>query len=102
MTQLPWNEDELASETLQFIDKLAKLNKHGILTINSQPHVNGLPSTDPVVGWGNPGGYVFQKVAEQYTGTDRGTCYSFDLVKLISVASCSFWYRLILMFHCEQ
>nr|KAF6506698.1 methylenetetrahydrofolate reductase [Rousettus aegyptiacus] len=42
-----WGE-ELASE-------------ESILTINSQPNVNGLPSSDPVVGWGPSGGYVFQK-----------------------------------------
>lgn len=24
--------------------------------------MNGAPSTDPVSGWGRPGGYVFQKV----------------------------------------
>lgn len=59
---MPWNQDELASETLPFVDKLAHVNKHGILTINSQPNVNGVPSTDPVAGWGRPGGYIFQKV----------------------------------------
>ena len=60
--ELPWNQDELAAETLPFVDKLAHINRHGILTINSQPNVNGAPSTDPVSGWGRPGGYVFQKV----------------------------------------
>ena len=62
VTELPWNQDELASETLPFVDKLAHVNRHGILTINSQPNVNGVPSTDPVAGWGRPGGYIFQKV----------------------------------------
>ena len=62
MKELPWNQDELAPETLQFVDKLAHVNKHGILTINSQPNVNAVPSTDPVAGWGKPGGYIFQKV----------------------------------------
>lgn len=60
--ELPWNQDELAKETLPFVDKLAHVNKHGILTINSQPNVNAVPSTDPVAGWGRPGGYIFQKV----------------------------------------
>ena len=60
--ELPWNQDELAPETLQFVDKLAHVNKHGILTINSQPNVNAVPSTDPIAGWGKPGGYIFQKV----------------------------------------
>lgn len=31
------------------------------MTINSQPSVNGAPSSDPVIGWGSPDGYVYQK-----------------------------------------
>ncbi|XP_072281908.1 methylenetetrahydrofolate reductase (NADPH) [Pyxicephalus adspersus] len=58
---LPWNDDPLAPETNLLKDQLAKVNKRGILTINSQPNVNGKPSTDPVVGWGPSKGYVFQK-----------------------------------------
>ena len=64
VTQLPWNDDELASETTSMIDQLARINSRGVLTINSQPNVNGAPSDDPVFGWGGPGGYVYQKVAE--------------------------------------
>jgi hypothetical protein len=37
-------------------DKLAALNAAGYLTINSQPPLNGVPSTDPEFGWGGPGG----------------------------------------------
>lgn len=61
---LPWNDDPLAPETNMLKDSLAKVNRRGILTINSQPKINGKPSSDPVVGWGPPGGYVFQKVAK--------------------------------------
>lgn len=43
-------------------DQLASINSRGVLTINSQPNVNGAPSDDPVFGWGGPGGYVYQKV----------------------------------------
>ena len=45
------------------MQELISINRQGILTINSQPRVNGVRSTDPVHGWGNPGGYVYQKVA---------------------------------------
>ena len=62
MTQLPWNDDELALETASMISQLARINSKGALTINSQPNVNGAPSDDPVFGWGGPGGYVYQKV----------------------------------------
>lgn len=73
--ELPWNQDELASETLPFVDKLAHINKHGILTINSQPNVNAVPSTDPVAGWGKPGGYIFQKAyLEFFTSEEIALC----------------------------
>ncbi|KAG8568417.1 hypothetical protein GDO81_013991 [Engystomops pustulosus] len=61
VTCLPWNDDPLAQETNLLKDQLEKVNKRGILTINSQPNVNGKPSTDPIVGWGPSRGYVFQK-----------------------------------------
>lgn len=59
---LPWNDEPLASETNLLKDELEKVNRRGVLTINSQPNINGKPSADPVVGWGPAGGYVFQKV----------------------------------------
>ena len=62
VTSLPWNEEELAGETGFISENLARLNRNGVLTINSQPAVNGKPSTDPVFGWGSAGGYVYQKV----------------------------------------
>ena len=64
VTSLPWNDDELAIETSLITQELAHINHHGVLTINSQPAVNGKPSTDPTVGWGSKGGYVYQKVSE--------------------------------------
>jgi len=63
VTSLPWNDDELAIETSLITRELAHINQHGVLTINSQPAVNGKPSTDPTVGWGSKGGYVYQKVS---------------------------------------
>lgn len=59
---MPWNDDPLATETNLLKEQLEKVNRRGILTINSQPNINGKPSTDPIVGWGPSGGYVFQKV----------------------------------------
>merc|ERR1711869_168465 len=41
--------------------QLAKYNQMGLLTINSQPRVNGALSTDPSVGWGPAHGFVYQK-----------------------------------------
>lgn len=62
MLCLPWNDEPLAQETNLLKDELEKVNRRGVLTINSQPNINGKPSTDPIVGWGPAGGYVYQKV----------------------------------------
>ncbi|XP_078414112.1 methylenetetrahydrofolate reductase (NADPH) isoform X2 [Cetorhinus maximus] len=58
---LPWNDEPLAPETSLMKEELEKVNRMGILTINSQPNINAKPSTDPIVGWGPEGGFVFQK-----------------------------------------
>ena len=59
--KLIFNEESLDPETELISDKLATVNKRGILTVNSQPSVNCAPSNDSRVGWGPPGGFVFQK-----------------------------------------
>jgi len=54
---LPWSEmDSLQHETGAIQERLVALNRGGLLTINSQPAVNGAQSTDPHVGWGGPNG----------------------------------------------
>eukprot|EP00750_Incisomonas_marina_P001497 INCI11287.1.p1 GENE.INCI11287.1~~INCI11287.1.p1 ORF type:complete len:850 (-),score=111.51 INCI11287.1:404-2953(-) len=61
---IPWiTADDVAPETNRMRHDLLRINTHGFLSINSQPAVNGAPSTDPDVGWGPPDshGYVFQK-----------------------------------------
>ena len=47
---LPWNdyEIELDGETSLIKDRLFDLNKRGVLTINSQPNANAVPSDDKV------------------------------------------------------
>jgi methylenetetrahydrofolate reductase (NADPH) len=40
---LPWIEGPLQAESGPITDALKRLNRHGFLTINSQPRVNGLP-----------------------------------------------------------
>lgn len=58
---LPWCETPLQLESFTIQRQLALLNRAGFLTINSQPPVNGLPSTHRTFGWGGAGGYVYQK-----------------------------------------
>ncbi|KAK4788739.1 hypothetical protein SAY86_020058 [Trapa natans] len=58
----PWSElDGLQPETRIINEQLGKINMKGFLTINSQPAVNAERSDSPSVGWGGPGGYVYQK-----------------------------------------
>jgi len=61
ITRTPWCDEELNEETGLIRDQLAKVNAQGILTVNSQPSANCVPSSDPVLGWGGQNGYVYQK-----------------------------------------
>ncbi|KAK5399377.1 methylenetetrahydrofolate reductase (NAD(P)H) met13 [Exophiala xenobiotica] len=61
LDRLPWSEGSISGEATIIKEDLLKLNKRGLLTINSQPAVDGAASNDPVYGWGPPGGWVYQK-----------------------------------------
>ncbi|KAG8061480.1 hypothetical protein GUJ93_ZPchr0003g17343 [Zizania palustris] len=67
LTSSPWSElDGLQAETKIIDDQLVEINLKGFLTINSQPAVNGEKSDSPSVGWGGPGGYVYQKAYVEF------------------------------------
>ena len=59
--RLPWSEGEISAEAESIKSDLINLNQRGLLTINSQPAIDGMPSSHPVHGWGPAGGYVYQK-----------------------------------------
>ena len=61
LISLPWSESAITSEAEAIKPELVDLNRRGMLTITSQPSVNGVKSTHPVHGWGPHGGYVYQK-----------------------------------------
>ena len=61
LKSLPWSESPITSEAEAIRSELIDLNRRGLLTITSQPSVNGVTSTHPVHGWGPKGGYVYQK-----------------------------------------
>jgi len=61
LDSLPWSEQPITHEADVIKDDLVTLNRRGLLTINSQPSVDGAKSIDPVYGWGPRNGYVFQK-----------------------------------------
>jgi methylenetetrahydrofolate reductase (NADPH) len=58
---LPWSEQPITIEADVIKDDLVNLNRRGLLTINSQPAVDGAKSSDPVYGWGPRNGFVYQK-----------------------------------------
>ncbi|KAF9591806.1 hypothetical protein IFM89_007361 [Coptis chinensis] len=63
----PWSElDGLQPETKIINEQLGSINLKGFLTINSQPSVNAAKSDSPSVGWGGPGGYVYQKAYVEF------------------------------------
>jgi len=63
---LPWCEMPIQIETGRIVHKLVELNAKGYFTINSQPQVNAASSESPDVGWGGPGGYIFQKAYVEF------------------------------------
>ena len=61
LQSLPWSESPITSEADSIKAELINLNRRGLLTITSQPSVNGVKSSHPIHGWGPHGGYVYQK-----------------------------------------
>ena len=59
------------------MSELAEINKAGFLTINSQPNVNAANSSDPIVGWGGAGGYIYQKVYFHIYLYVKGLCSTY-------------------------
>lgn len=61
LSSLPWSDSPLIAESAVIQANLVKANSECFLTINSQPAVDGAPSSHPVYGWGPKNGFVFQK-----------------------------------------
>ncbi|EXJ90639.1 methylenetetrahydrofolate reductase (NADPH) [Capronia coronata CBS 617.96] len=61
LDRLPWSEGSISAEADSIKSDLVALNQRGLLTINSQPAIDGAPSSHPIYGWGPPGGWVYQK-----------------------------------------
>ncbi|KAG9136205.1 hypothetical protein Leryth_003807 [Lithospermum erythrorhizon] len=89
----PWSELEgLHAETRIIDAKLVDLNLKGFLTINSQPAVNGENSESPSVGWGGPGGFVYQKAYVEFFCSQAKLsalvekCKAFPLITYMAVS----------------
>jgi methylenetetrahydrofolate reductase (NADPH) len=61
MKKFPFSEGSLAFETNDISEFLLNINKNKLFTINSQPAVNAVKSSDAKYGWGPANGYVYQK-----------------------------------------
>ena len=59
--KFPFSEGPFSAESDLIRETLVALNTNKLLTVNSQPAANGVPSDDPVFGWGPPRGYLYQK-----------------------------------------
>jgi len=66
LKKYPFSEGSLQLETNVILDPLVNMNRNYIFTINSQPKVNGVPSTDPKFGWGPKQGFVYQKAYYEF------------------------------------
>jgi len=78
---LPWCDNSLAHETELIKDQLIFLNKNGFLSINSQPRINGVSSTDEKVGWGPKGGYIYQKAYVEFFTSPQNLTVFIETVK---------------------
>lgn len=59
---LPWSDTPLNKNEVNLIlNNLIQLNQKNIITINSQPKINGIKSNVKDLGWGPKDGYVYQK-----------------------------------------
>lgn len=67
---LPFSDQGLSAETGLIQEQLLNMIHKGMLTVASQPAVNGTKSTDKMFGWGPPGGHVFQKAFVEFFVSD--------------------------------
>lgn len=95
----PWSElDGLQAETKIINEQLGNINLKGFLTINSQPAVNGAKSDSPTVGWGGPGGYVYQKAYLEFFCSPQKLnalvekCKSYPFLTYIAVNKDGTWF----------
>ena len=71
LSALPWSDQPVLSETSVIAKQLARINRLGFLTINSQPAVNGVRSDDKTFGWGPSNGYVYQKAYLEFFASPK-------------------------------
>lgn len=58
---LPWSDGPIGSDTEILRSSLIELNQKGFFTLNSQPALSAVRSSDKVYGWGPKNGFLYQK-----------------------------------------
>mmetsp|Transcript_21483 Transcript_21483/g.87675 ORF Transcript_21483/g.87675 Transcript_21483/m.87675 type:complete len:492 (-) Transcript_21483:54-1529(-) len=67
LANFPWCEkDGLYEQASLLKSQLLWMCKLGLLPINAQARANGIPSSDPVLGWGAKNGLVYQKAYVEF------------------------------------
>ena len=61
VTMTPWCTEAVTGQAGLVSSTLASLASRGVLTTNCQVEANNVATEDPVIGWGQPGGYISQK-----------------------------------------
>lgn len=77
LKSLPWSDGSVGDDTKVIVDDLVELNKRGLLTMNSQPALNSIKSSEKIFGWGPKNGYVYQKQYLEFF------CHKDIIVKLL-------------------
>lgn len=61
LLSLPWSDGPIGADTAIITSDLVDLNQRGLFTMNSQPALSTVASSDKIYGWGPKNGYVYQK-----------------------------------------
>jgi methylenetetrahydrofolate reductase (NADPH) len=61
LKKYPFAAQPISTESQLIRETLIAMNKNKLFTVNSQPRVNGVSSTDPIFGWGPAKGFIYQK-----------------------------------------
>jgi methylenetetrahydrofolate reductase (NADPH) len=71
LTATPFSPTPLSTESHMILRHLERLTSKGWWTVGSQPAVDGVSSSDKVVGWGPLDGYVYQKAFVEFFAVRR-------------------------------
>lgn len=81
ISSLPWCELPMDQESEELVDELTVLNEKMLFTINSQPALNGVDSENPIHGWGDAGGKIYQKAYLEFFTSEEKLSKLMSLIK---------------------